>query len=142
MYLIIKKCNFLNFQLPDFESDTMKVPEKFRVLSGSMASDESWENNGYFKIPLKYLVMAHVIVSDGLGWEHVSVHITEKNKNRTPTWDEMCKIKNLFWDETDCVIQYHPPKSEYVNNHPHCLHLWKPIGVEIPLPPSILVGVK
>ena len=37
--------------------------------------------------------------------------------------------KALFWDEDDCVIQYHPPRSEYVNNHQNCLHLWRPIGV-------------
>ena len=26
--------------------------------------------------------------------------------------------------------------------HPYCLHMWKPIGVEIPTPPSILVGIR
>lgn len=37
--------------------------------------------------------------------------------------------------------QYHPPKSAYVNNHPNCLHLWRPIGIEMPRPPSIMVGI-
>jgi hypothetical protein len=40
------------------------------------------------------------------------------------------------------VIQYHPPESEYVNNHPNCLHLWRPTGCALPMPPSIMVGVK
>ena len=38
--------------------------------------------------------------------------------------------------------QLHPPESSYVNNHPHCLHMWRPTNAAIPLPPSILVGVK
>ena len=73
-----------------------------------------------------------------MGWEHVSV----SRRDRCPTWDEMCLVKALFWDEEDCVIQYHPPRSEYVNNHPNCLHLWRPIGVSLPMPPSIMVGFK
>lgn len=71
-------------------------------------------------------------------WEHVSVSLP----SRSPTWEEMCLIKNLFWGEDETVIQYHPPKSEYVNNHQYCLHLWKPIGKTIETPPSILVGIK
>ena len=80
-----------------------------------------------------------VIFSDGEGWEHVSV----STQNRTPNWAEMCFIKSLFWGDEDTVIQFHPPRSEYVNMHPFCLHLWRPnAGQQIPLPPSILVGVK
>ena len=79
-----------------------------------------------------------VIASDGEGWEHVSVSL----ENRCPTWDEMCIIKDIFWDNTDCVIQYHPPKSEYVNHHPFCLHLWRKIGSEFELPPSYMIGPK
>jgi hypothetical protein len=54
----------------------------------------------------------------------------------------MCWVKNLFWEEHEMCVQYHPPKSEYVNCHPHVLHLWKPINMTIPLPPSLLVGPK
>ena len=82
-----------------------------------------------------------VIWSYGGGWEHVSID----GKNRTPTWDEMCSIKDMFFSDDECCVQYHPPKSEYVNNIPYCLHIWKPIaqysGV-LPIPPSLLVGIK
>lgn len=71
------------------------------------------------------------------GWEHVSI----SHKERCPNWEEMCFVKDLFWDPEECVIQFHPPKSEYVNYHPYCLHLWKP-PFEVPLPPSILIGPK
>ena len=72
------------------------------------------------------------------GWEHVSVSV----QNRPPNWAEMCRVKDLFWDDEEMVMQIHPPRSEYVNHHPFCLHLWKPVGVVLPLPPSHLVGPK
>ena len=115
----------------------MKVPEQYRVKTGMLASDESYGNNGLFLIPHESYEL-QVIASDGEGWEHVSVSLP----TRTPSWKQMCYIKSLFWEDQDCVVQYHPPKSEYVNNHNYCLHLWKPIGQEIPLPPSILVGIR
>lgn len=115
---------------------TFKCPDKYRVqLPGYPTGDE---RNGCFVVPLKHQQKLLVIASDGAGWEHVSV----SRNDRCPTWDEMCHIKALFWDEDDCVIQYHPPRSEYVNNHPNCLHMWRPIGVSLPLPPSIMVGFK
>ena len=92
-------------------------------------------NNGFFKFK-KNNITYYCQASDGLGWEHVSVSLSVK---RCPDWDEMCMIKNMFWDEEDCVIQYHPPKSHYVNNHPYVLHLWRPINDNIPLPPKGLV---
>ena len=82
-----------------------------------------------------------VIWSYGGGWEHVSID----GKNRTPTWDEMCSIKDMFFSDDECCVQYHPPKSEYVNNIPHCLHIWKPIeqySGTLPIPPSLFVGIK
>jgi hypothetical protein len=80
------------------------------------------------------------ILSSGVdseyGWEHVSVSTVR----RPPIWAEMCFVKDLFWDDDECVVEYHPVKAEYVNCHPHCLHLWKPIGLLLPTPPMHLVG--
>ena len=64
-------------------------------------------------------------------WEHVSV----STPTRCPTWEEMCKVKNLFWYEHETVLQFHPKTSEYVNNFPYCLHLWKHKD-EVKLPPT------
>ena len=79
----------------------------------------------------------HHASDDGLGdWEHVSVSL----RDRCPTWDEMCFVKDLFWMDGECVVQFHPHKSEYINMHPLCLHLGKPVNPR-PLPPSIAVGI-
>jgi hypothetical protein len=116
-----------------------EVPNQYQVRnSGSpLDSSDEYGNNGAFIIPFESYEL-HAIASDGGGWEHVSVLL----RNRTPNWREMCFIKDLFWDDEDCVIQYHPPKSEYVNNHDFTLHLWRQVGREFPRPPSLFVGLK
>lgn len=114
-----------------------KVPEQYRLNHGKFATIAADGNNGVFHFSLggpEFLAIA----ADGAGWEHVSI----STNRRCPTWEEMQMIKLLFWGEEDCVVQYHPPQSEYVNNHPYCLHLWRPIDVELPRPPSLLVGLK
>lgn len=117
----------------------MKAPNRHRIRTGYMASDDSYGCNGAFLFKRKKNKPdLKVIASDQMGWEHVSV----STKVRTPTWGEMCFIKGIFWDEDDCVIQYHPPKSQYINNHPFCLHMWRPVDVEIPMPPQVMVGVR
>lgn len=101
-----------------------------------MGSESYYGNNGVFIIPL-YKNTIRTIASDGEGWEHVSVSL----EKRCPTWGEMCEIKAMFWDDEDCVMQFHPPKSESINNHPYCLHLWRPMDVSVPVPPKWMVGV-
>lgn len=119
---------------------TFHVPNKYRIRTGRIGSDDSIGNAGAFEIKLKHGQTVFVIASDGAGWEHVSV----SRRDRCPTWDEMCQVKAMFWDEDDCVVQFHPPRSEYVNNHPNCLHLWRPAdgNLQIPMPHSLLVGIK
>lgn len=78
-----------------------------------------------------------VIVSSSDGWDHVSV----STPSRCPNWNEMQWIKTLFFDEEETVIQFHPKASEYVNNHPYCLHLWRRWDQEHELPPTWMVGI-
>ena len=113
-----------------------KVPEKYRLTVGMMATSSKDGNNGIFRVPIDGLE-ATVIASDGEGWEHVSVSFF----NRIPTWDEMCRIKDIFWGEDECVVQYHPPKKDYVNNCKNCLHLWRPTGGGFKRPPKVMVGI-
>lgn len=115
------------------------VPEEYRAIHGAMKTTKSHGNNGLFIIPRKdSRGNLRAIVGDGLGWEHVSV----STQKRCPTWDEMCMVKDLFWDEDDIVVQYHPRKDEYVDCHPFCLHMWRPTEKKMPTPPTNLVGPK
>lgn len=81
--------------------------------------------------------LLQVIVSDRRGWEHVSV--TYRKKKRIPTWEDMCFVKDLFWEKSEWVVQYHPPGVDYVNNHEYVLHLWRPVGITLPVPPKEMV---
>lgn len=117
------------------------LPEEFRVQLKGM--DNSLPDAGAFVVVIQTKISKtklFCIASSGMGWEHVSVSVEQAK--RCPVWDEMCAVKDLFWDEEDCVVQYHPPKSDYVSNHPFVLHLWRPVGVDMIRPPAILVGIK
>lgn len=118
------------------------VPKSYRMplpKTHPLHSTERDGNNGAFMVPLYNGDKLFVIASDGGGWEHVSVSRLDKEP---PTWAEMCEIKSLFWDGDDCVVQYHPPEKDYINNHPGCLHLWRPVDAMLPVPPSYMVGYK
>ena len=81
-----------------------------------------------------------IIWSTGAGWEHVSV--SPYRKNVIPSWESMCSIKDIFWNDDEAVIQIHPKKTENVNNMSNCLHLWRCTYKEMILPPSCLVGIR
>lgn len=121
------------------------VPEHFRLKpedNKRFGSTPSIGNNGWFTVPSPTgdRRVLHALASDGLGWEHVSVH-AEIGRGKTiliPYWNEMQFVKELFWDEEDVVMQIHPKRSQYVN-YADCLHLWRPMDAVIPTPPMPLV---
>ena len=101
-----------------------------------MKSDTRFGNNGAFRVQLKGGQWVNVIASDQGGWEHVSV----SRSDRCPTWDEMCQVRALFFEPEDVVVQFHPAASQYINVHPNCLHLWRPIEADIPIPPLWMIA--
>lgn len=113
-----------------------------------LVSDAREGNNGAFLVVGPVDIQLLCIASDGRYWKEggmpgpVWEHVSCSTPKRAPNWAEMCFVKDLFWDEDDCVVQYHPPKADYVNCHPYCLHLWRPEGVELPRPPWQAVGPK
>jgi len=68
---------------------------------------------------------------NGTVWEHVSV--SPYDLGHTPTWDEMCEVKDIFFEDEEEAVQFHPKKSDYVNLQKNCLHIWRPAG-GFPLP--------
>lgn len=112
-----------------------------RVTTGFFGSSDAYGLTGAFFLQGPCGEQLKIIASNGdepvcEGWEHVSVSC----RKRCPNWEEMCFVKNLFWEDDECVVQFHPPKSDYVNLHPFCLHLWKHKTTETKLPPKLLIG--
>ena len=102
------------------------------------AAEQSGEDGGLWRLrsPTDGTVLT-VIASFGGGWDHVSV----SHVRRIPNWIEMSFVKRTFFDASEVVMQLHPAEAEYVNNHPRCLHLWRPQLEAIPTPPFWMVGV-
>lgn len=122
----------------------MRFPEQGRIRTGAYATNPGDTFGAWFitspdrheRAPLK--IIANSASDESAGWEHVSVSLP----HRCPTWPEMSFIKDTFWSTDDTVLQFHPPHTQYVNNHPYCLHLWRNPSVPVALPPSLLVGFK
>lgn len=58
------------------------------------------------------------------GYEHVSV--SPMRKYRMPSWDDMARLKDIFFEKEEEAYQIMPRSSEYVNIMQNCLHLWRP----------------
>lgn len=120
--------------------------EPYRIVDGEWRSSESDGMMGAFIIPGPCGMALKVIVSDGRdwadcdlsgeSWDHVSVSLP----NRCPNWIEMSFVKNLFFEDEEVVMELHVAKSQHINAHPNCLHLWRPHVTPIPLPPARTVA--
>ena len=104
--------------------------EKFRFDHPSYVIAEEGSIEGSFEIMYGNKRL-RVISGCGDGWDHVSVSL----KHRCPTWEEMNWIKNQFFKPEECVVQFHPPKSLYINLGKTALHLWRPWASQYTLPP-------
>jgi len=70
-----------------------------------------------------------------MDWEHVSVSL-----QTVPETARDVLHQGFILDGEDVVIQYHREIASTSIWHENCLHLWRPVGVEIPTPPRELVG--
>jgi hypothetical protein len=119
---------------------SFRVPEQYRAPHPDNAAPG--EPRGMFIVPYRQTgkpnARLFVIASDGcdeVPWEHVSV----SRRSYCPTWEMMDHVKRLFWEREDLVVQFHPPRSQHINDHRFCLHLWRPLDGHIRLPPRVAV---
>ena len=91
--------------------DWRREPDGFMGTSGHAA----------FKHRRKFglqVLVSHIPSNDSL---HVSVSLPGK----LPSWEDLKLVKNTFIGPDKMAFQVLPPRSEYVNLHPYCLHLWE-----------------
>ena len=108
----IKKCPFIHI-----ENDTCGL---LKAIGCKIALD------GTYTDPVTRKTWKFVF-SDDPTFEHLSV----SSHNKTPDWDTMCKLKEIFFQDEEECVEFHPKKSEYLNLHEHCLHIWRYKG-ELP----------
>lgn len=70
--------------------------------------------------PFKVLISDDDDFGDGHRWRHLSV----SRNDRVPSYDELLAVRDRFFPADAEVIQVFPPRTEHVNVHPYCLHLW------------------
>lgn len=115
----------------EFDPYRVEIPEVLKKLNPGAVADE---RNGAFVLKHKDTIL-RIIASNGGGWDHVSV----STETRCPTWEEMEFVKRRFFKSSEVAMQLHVPPTDHVNNHPFCLHLWRPHRLNIPMPPPIYV---
>lgn len=89
-------------------------------------SSKSSTRLGIFEFPLENgesTLLCSAVIRDY--WEHVFLDL--RKSDRCPTYEEMCRLKQYFFNENEIALQIHPKKSEYVNACQHRLHLWRKV---------------
>jgi hypothetical protein len=86
---------------------------------------------GWVSFPDKKFTGSFIAGFNEHGMEHVSV--SSYKRRQLPDWETMCRIKEIFWEDEEMVVQIHPKKSEYLhgvglpgNELETVLHLWRP----------------
>jgi hypothetical protein len=98
--------------------------DRWRIKKGAGQLDSNQTDgwNGAFIVPLEG-EMWQVIISDQCGWRHLSA--TNAQKKQLPSWHIMCRLRDAFFPDDAWVVQFHPPKEDYIDIHPYVLHLWE-----------------
>lgn len=117
----------------DLGANPMDVPTSIGFVSetGIMQLPAGWTfNNTPPIVSFEHLSGLRVIASEEIypsgpdGADEVWLHVSASRAQRVPDWQDMCRIKDAFVGEDRVAVQVHPPKAEYINHHPHVLHLW------------------
>ncbi len=101
----------------------MRTKEEIQNLPNLLIS-QNGERGGCGKLLFGSLKNCSIIWTiEDIGNHHKD-HVSICPTGRLPTWDEMCKVKDMFfYDEEECY-QIFPKKSEYVNLAKNALHIW------------------
>lgn len=100
-----------------------------RILPPSWTREDDRENASMYRTTFGLYVIAEMEMVDDVLWLHISM----SRVGRLPSWEDLRDVKAVIAGPERKAIQVLPPESEYVNVHPHCLHLYVPIDGD-PLP--------
>lgn len=105
-------------------ADTYRIAKATRevmpkILPPRWESGATYENaRDWFDGDLR--VLAEVELVDGALWLHVSM----SRRGRLPSWEDLRFVKDVVIGRDRKALQILPSADEYVNIHPHVLHLY------------------
>lgn len=67
-----------------------------------------------------FVLVTSALEEDNCLWLHVSF----SRSNRMPNYSDMAFVKQQFFGDDLKAIMVFPPKTEHINQHKYCLHLW------------------
>ena len=105
--------------------DLQKIPNHFMFMENQYRNLISASNcsDFYFAMEGNKIGDVTAITFPDEVWEHVL--LDPLTLQRCPTWPEMVRMKEMFWNPRDVVIQVHPAKKDYINIMPYALHQWR-----------------
>lgn len=91
------------------------MKDGFTLIKES-ADGSAWQNKtkGLFVIESTHKEL------DGRTWLHVSL----SRRSRLPSYEDMALVKRIFIGDDKTAYQIFAKKSQHVNIHKFCLHLW------------------
>lgn len=94
-----------------------------KILPGYWVEDIRGADGVRYVNPKQRLSLIWSVAQEGDGkwWQHISV----AHPARLPTWDELVTIKEWLIGRDVDAYQVIPKRSNYVNIHPNCLHLFR-----------------
>lgn len=92
---------------------------------------------GLRNVPRSFACFSVSLERDGRWWLHLSVSRADE---RLPTWEELLYVRDILAGPEATAYQILPPRSQHVNVHDFCLHLW--VCLDGPVTPDFTRGGK
>ena len=93
----------------------MKLPKDFKEIKAPLPGQRLFLRFNGLRV-----IVSDAVFGDGCLWRHVSM----SHSNKLPSYKELCICKSIFCGDDRKAIQIFPKKSEHVNIHEYCLHLF------------------
>lgn len=110
--------------------DSYRFNDAERTLFGQ-AGDEG---NGVFDVIVEEKPF-FVIASNREGWEHVCIH----GRDWCISWSAIRALKDMFFEQEDKYFLTYLEQGKHLDPPFFWLHLWRPIGAELPTLPRDFV---
>lgn len=96
---------------------------EYRIVHPFFPEEIGDEHNGFFFMDIlgRNFYIGASVSSNGL--QHISVSAPGKGRI-VPTYEEICEIRNKFFEPSEQVIHFFDVDSKDINLNEKCLHLW------------------